>query len=231
MRRLALVGVVVAGVLALVVVQLTQSTKLAFTLGAAPQAAIAKLKAGQEVCQRSINVPPHGGFDRVALQIGTNHQAGSELDVVVRHHGGAVLGRGTLPGGYPDVPTHGGYREIRTGRVAAGQPIDVCVTNAGARTVTLYGSGALANRNSDATLDGKPAQYDVAMVFRTDARSRAGQLGHVFARASLFRPGFVGTWTYWVLAALVVFAVPALLWRSLGVADEPTEPPATSDRA
>jgi hypothetical protein len=47
----------------------------------------------------------------------------------------------------------------------------------------------------------------------------------VFQRASLFRPGFVGAWTYWVLAALMVLAVPALLWRALGgVADAPTEP-------
>lgn len=224
MRRLALLVVVAAGVAALLVVQFTQSTKLAFTLGAAPQAAIAKLKAGQQICQRSINVPPHAGFDRVALQIGTNHHPGSALGVVVRRHGGGVLGRGALAGGYPDIPLHGGYREIVTGHVAADQPIDVCVANQGSRTVTLYGSGALANRTSDATLDGRPAQYDVAMVFRTEKRSRGSQLGHVFARAALFRPGFAGAWTYWVLAALVVLAVPALLWRSLGVADEPTEP-------
>jgi hypothetical protein len=230
MRRLALLAVVAAGVIALVIVQLSQSTTLAFTLGAAPQAANATVKRGQTVCQRSINVPPDAGFDRLALQIGTNHHPGPELDVSVRRHGGATLGRGTLAAGYPDVPEHGGYREIETGHVAAGQPIDVCVENRGPNTVRLYGSGALANRNSDATLDGKPAQYDVAMVFRTQERSRAGQIGHAFARASLFRPGFVGTWTYWVLAVLLVVAVPALLWRSLGVADEPTEPTPSADR-
>jgi hypothetical protein len=223
MRRLALVGVVVAGVVALVIVQLSQSTKLAFTIGAAPQAAIAKLGPRQQICQRSINVPPHGDFDRVALQIGTNRRAGSKLDVVVLRHGGRELGRGTLPPGYADVPPEGGYREVRTGRVAGGQPIDVCVGNTGRHAVTLYGTGALANRTSDAELDGVPTQYDVAMVFRTQERSRGGQIGHVFARAALFRPGFVGAWTYWVLAVLVVVAVPALLWRSLGVADEPTE--------
>jgi hypothetical protein len=230
MRRLALLAVVAVGFVALLVSQLSQSTTLAFTLGAAPLAANATVKHGQTVCQRSINVPPHGDFDRVALQIGTNHRPGSELAVVVRRHSGGVLGHGTLPAGYPDVPSEGGYREIATGDIAAGQPIDVCVENRGPGTVRLYGSGALANRNSDATLDGKPAQYDVAMVFRTDERSRASQIGHAFARASLFRPGFVGPWTYWVLAVLVVIAVPALLWRSLGVADEPTEPTASADR-
>src|SRR4051812_22432027 len=163
MRRFALLGVVAAGLIVLVIVQLSQSTQLAFTVGAAPQAPLAKLQPGQTVCQRSINVPPHSGFDRIALQVGTNHHPGPQLDVVVRRHDGGRLAGGTLAAGYPDVPLHGGYRVIEMGAVADRQPIDVCVTNRGSRSVALYGSGALANRNSDATLDGKPIQYDVTM--------------------------------------------------------------------
>jgi hypothetical protein len=233
MRRapLVLVAVVVVGVIGLLVVQLSQSTRLAFTLGAAPQAAIAKLKRGQTVCQRSINVPPSAGFDRVALQVGTNRRPGPRLDVVVRRHDGRPLATGTLPAGYPDVPKDGGFRVVQTGAVAADQPIDVCVTNRGPHSAALYGSGALANRNSDATLDGKVAPYDVALVFQDAPRSRAGQIGHAFARASLFRPGFVGTWTYWLLALVLVLGVPALLWRALSsVADEPTDPGPVRDR-
>jgi hypothetical protein len=227
---IAFLAVVVVGVIGLVVVQLSQSTKLAFTLGAAPQAGLAKMKRGQTICQRSINVPPDAGFDRIALQVGTNHRPGPQLDVVVRGPDGRRLATGTLPAGYPDVPEHGGYRVVKTAAVAGDQPIDVCVTNHGRHSVALYGSGALANRNSDATLDGKPTQYDVALVFQDARRSRAGQIGHAFARASLFRPGFVGTWTYWLLGLLLVLAVPALLWRAVAVADEPTDPRPAPDR-
>ncbi|HEY6760995.1 MAG TPA: hypothetical protein VI318_15975 [Baekduia sp.] len=228
MRRLALglFGVVAAGLIALVIVQASQSTNLAFTVGAAPQAPIAALKAGQTVCQRQLNVPPHAGFDQIALQVGTHHRPGPPLDVVVRNHDtGRILGRGTLRAGYPDIPTGGGDRVVATGAVAADQPIDVCVTNRGPRSVALYGSGALANRNSDAVLDGKETAYDVTMVFQDARHSRGSELADMFQRASLFRPGFVGAWTYWILVALMVLAVPALLWRALGgVTDAPTDP-------
>ena len=33
----------------------------------------------------------------------------------------------------------------------------------------------------------------------------------MFERAALFRPGFVGAWTFWLLLLGVVIAVPALL--------------------
>jgi hypothetical protein len=37
----------------------------------------------------------------------------------------------------------------------------------------------------------------------------------MFRRAGLFHGGWVGAWTYWLLAALVALAVPALLVRAL----------------
>jgi hypothetical protein len=231
-RALALVAVVAAGVVALVIVQVSQSSTLAFTLGAAPQAPLAKVDSRQTVCQNTINVPPSSAFDRVALQVGTNGRPGSRLDVTILRRR-VPIAAGTLRAGYPDVPPGGGFRTIPVGHVAGGQQIEVCVTNQGQHAVSLYGSGELANRVSNATLNGNPTNYDLALLFERPSRSRASLIGDVFQRASLFRPGFVGAWTYWVLAALMVLAVPALLWRALGgVEDAPTdaEPGPRADR-
>jgi hypothetical protein len=43
----------------------------------------------------------------------------------------------------------------------------------------------------------------------------------IFSRAALFRPGWVGAWTFWALLVALTVAVPLLLARALG-ATEPS---------
>jgi hypothetical protein len=38
----------------------------------------------------------------------------------------------------------------------------------------------------------------------------------MFRRAAVFRFGWVGAWTFWTLAALVLIAIPALCALALG---------------
>src|SRR4051794_25813117 len=101
--RAVVVGVAVAGVLGLVVVALLQRTSLAFTLGVARAAAVARLAPGEKACQRPIDVPSRAGFDRVALGVGSYGATGSPLRLTVRTTSGRTLATGTLAGGYPDV--------------------------------------------------------------------------------------------------------------------------------
>jgi hypothetical protein len=51
-------------------------------------------------------------------------------------------------------------------------------------------------------------------------------LPHAFERASVFRPGWVGPWLYWLLAAAVLLGIPVLLARALSASEERPEPPA-----
>jgi hypothetical protein len=69
---------------------------------------------------------------------------------------------------------------------------------------------------SSASLDGKDLPgRDIAIVFPRDKpKSALALVPEMFRRASLFRPGWLGAWTYWVLAALVLLAAPLLLARA-----------------
>src|SRR3954454_20103313 len=102
--RLIVVGLTAAAVLALAIVAVAQRTSLAFTLGVARAAAVARLAPGEQACQQPIDVPSGGAFDRVALGVGTYRRPGPPLRLTVREAGGdRVLAAGTLAGGYPDV--------------------------------------------------------------------------------------------------------------------------------
>ena len=50
---------------------------------------------------------------------------------------------------------------------------------------------------------------------RGQPRSLLARLPDAFTHASQFKPGWVGAWTFWALAALVLIAVPLLLARAL----------------
>ena len=59
---------------------------------------------------------------------------------------------------------------------------------------------------------------------RRDNRPLLALLPDAFERASLFRPGWVGAWTYWLLLVALVIAVPVLLSRALVSASEEDDP-------
>src|SRR3954449_868183 len=107
--RLIVVGLTAAAVLALAVVAVAQRTSLAFTLGVARAAAVARLAPGEQACQQPIDVPSGAAFDRVALGVGTSGRPGSPLRLTVREAGGGrVLSTGTLAGGRPGIPRRAG---------------------------------------------------------------------------------------------------------------------------
>ena len=76
-------------------------------------------------------------------------------------------------------------------------------------------------RESQASIDGHPLPTDdIAMVFpRAKSKTVLELVPQIFSRAALFRPGIVGPWTYWLLAALILFAAPLLLARAARLAD------------
>src|SRR4051794_11791575 len=220
MRRPAVLAAVLCAVavVAALAVGALQRNSLAFTLGVSPAAGAIVLQPGQRACQTPIVVPAGGAFDRIAVQLGTFHTTGPAVvvdvrDTAMRH----VLTRGTLPAGYPDVglqPTH----VVRVGHVAAGRRIAVCLTDRGHRKVAVYGNGAAAARTSAAVYEGKPVAVDLALVFRRSPRLQLAVLGDAATRAALFKFGWMGAWTFWLLGLLVLLAVPALLVRAVRAA-------------
>jgi hypothetical protein len=215
MRRpvVVLLGVCAAAVVVLLVSAMATKERRAFTLGVAAAGPVTTLQPRQEVCEEPVVVPDSAAaFDRVAFSLGTFGHPGPPIDVRLSAVDGGFEARGRLPGGYADVkraPTPA----VPVGHVAPlGEPLRICLRNAGTTTVSVYGNGDLASRTSTAVKDGKLAGVDVALVLeRNTPRSALSLVPAMFRRASLWRADWVGAWTYWVLGALVLLALPALL--------------------
>jgi hypothetical protein len=215
MRSVAvLLGVIAAGLLGLVVFTLTQERTLAFTLGVPKGAPVAPLRPGEVVCQAPIAVPDAAAaFDRVAFQIGTYRRPGPPLEVTVEPAaGGRPVARGQLASGYQDVSVS----SVAVGRVTTRDPVRVCIRNRGTDRAAIYGAADAASRTSTASLNGRPLNADLSLVFeREHARSLASLVPAMLDRASLFRASWLGAWAYALLALVVVLGIPALLALAL----------------
>jgi hypothetical protein len=202
----AFLAVAVGGVVALAVEAAGDERALAFTLGVAPLQVSAVVQPGQTACQAPVLTS--SPFSRVRFQVGTYMRSGVPLEVEVRSSGShRILGHGRLGAGYPDVS----QPSVLVGRVPAERSVEVCIRNVGERKVALYGGPAAAAAGS-ARVDGRETGADLTLIFeRAGSRSVLATVPDIFERASLFRPGWVGDWTFWVLALLLGLAVPVLL--------------------
>jgi hypothetical protein len=208
----------VVGVLALAILAASDKRDLAFTIGVVPSIVAADLRPGAQVCQVPVAVPE--AFTRVRLRAGSPGDAGPPLELtVLDNQTHKLLGRGRVPGGYPD-PTE---QSARVGDVAGEQRVAVCVRNVGARRVGVYGNTDAAAPTSRAFRGNHGLPTDLTLVFlRSQPRSMVSALPDALDRASVFRPGWVGPWLYWVLAAAVLLGIPVLLARALAAAEGAT---------
>lgn len=214
MRRAVVTFGVLAtlAVVSILLVGAGRKTDLAFTLGVFPGGPVTTLAPGQTACQRPIDVPRGGGFDAVTVPLGTFRQAGPAVGVtVIALPGRAPLAHGTLAAGYPDIGARSLERIAVSPAVPENTRIAVCLRNAGTSRVAIYGNADVATSASSLYKDGRPAGADAALSFSRESRSVLSLFGLSADRASLFKAGWVGPWTFWLLAALVAVGVPALL--------------------
>jgi hypothetical protein len=217
MRRAATVfsAVVLAGLVTVIVVAATQQPSEAFSLGVGPRAPV-EVRAGDQLCQRPIQ-PVHG-FERISLTLGSYRRPGPEVRVEVRDaSGGRRLGVGTLPAGWPDVSA----QTVDVGVIERDGRIAVCLRNLSSRPFAPYGEGGAANRSSAAYRNERRLDADVSMIFIRDREaSFLSFLPDMVDRAALFHGEWVGAWTLWLVLALVLLAVPALLVVALRAVEE-----------
>lgn len=189
-------GVAALGVLAVVVAALLDDRETAFTVGLPPVRIAAELQPGERACRADVDVPAE--FSRVRLFTASFGRPGPRLTVA------AGDSRGTVAAGYPDNSAV----EASLEGVAEGERIEVCVTNEGDGRVALLGSPPDTSPPHLADADLEP-ELGVAFL-RAEPSSMAALVPQAFERASLFRPAWVGPWTFWLLL-LVAAGVPALL--------------------
>jgi hypothetical protein len=240
---LAVLVTALVGVAALLIGRAGDERPLQQRLGVFVQGPVAPLGPGHVACQA-----PVGLADRtpaITFNPGTpQSQPGPAMLVTLRDtETSKVVASGRLAQGFD--PRKAQTVELQP--AAPARVVSVCFRNLGPGTVLLFGDssvgGAIFERaqvkgkhptvtTSEATLDGRRLQgRDIAMVFpRPEPKSVLALVPQMFRRAALFRPGWVGAWTFWLLAALILIGAPLLLARALAGAEDDSDPSLPSSR-
>jgi hypothetical protein len=170
------------------------------------RAVAANVGVGQRLCVPDLNLP--AGTGRVQLAVFAQRprftarlsvSAGNKTSV--SQLAGAP-GSGSLAYAAASIP--------RRPSSPSSAPATLCVTPVDG-PIALGGMVGLQSNQVPARLNGAPLGNRVAVWFLPPAgsqRSLFASLGAIFSRAALFRPGFVGSWTYPVL----LFVLAPLTW-------------------
>jgi GT2 family glycosyltransferase len=223
MPRLLALGALGVTVCVALVVLLVEASRdesaVAFTNEAPSSSEVVSLARGGTVCQGVADVP--AAFEGVSVPVYSGRASGRFTLAVRDAASGRRLGAGT--GTASNVPNS---VAVTTGRVEPGRPIEVCVTNDSRARLGLYGVGT-----GERTVNrGTVRAGRIALVFfETEPRSLLDRLPDALERAEFFKPAWMGAWTFWLLALLVVFALPAVLgaalWRALRADGAPSSGP------
>jgi hypothetical protein len=184
--------------------------------------------AGQTLCVTGLELPAETG--RVQFEVLTGAASRPSMKLTLRTPTGALI----ASSGLPYAPSGGPQTKIafaipERAETPASIPASACVT-----PDRLINFGGTLNIGGPApTLNGTPigpARLAVWFLPKAGARrSLLEQLPTVFDRAALFRPSWVGSWTYYVLLGLILplaFGLVLLLliraetlsWRRLAFA-------------
>lgn len=182
--------------------------------------------AGTTLCVRGLRLPAQTAL--VELEILTPRASRPALALTLRAPDGRTVARSRLPRAAGVGPQSKiAFPIAQRPPTPAAVPVEACVTP----TERVTFGGTLDIGGAAPTVAGRPrARERIAVWFRPPAgarRSLVGQLPTVVERASLFRPPWVGPWTYYALLALALPLALALVvallarahawsWRRLG---------------
>jgi len=196
-----------AGLVALAIVLVTDRRHMAFSLAVRPSMPGVVVQPGHEACQRRIDVEEP--FDSITILAAAYFRPYPLLSVrVLDHATRRPIAAGNLGAGHPEnkVTAIGLHPTVPKGR-----PVDLCIRNVGAWKLGLFSSAPTDNEPSYATLDGRLIAADILVDFQRPPRTALSLVPDIFRRAALFHPRWMGAWTFWVLAAVLVLVVPTLL--------------------
>ena len=210
-RGALLVATTAIGAVALVGAARPDAHTLAASVPVPSGDAPAVVPPGGAMCDGIFRLPVD--VNGAQLPLVTGGRPGPPLRVVLRDRVGRALVETRIPGGYRAT----GYRDLpvttaRFATVAAGRRIAVCLENGGGRPVALYAGKSQNSRRS----------HGISLVeVGPGSHSLLSVLPRVAERAALFRPRGVGPWTFWLLSAGLLVAVPGLLAIALAAAARP----------
>jgi hypothetical protein len=193
------VAVAVAIVVLLVLAFGGERTRV-FALRAPSAQSVATLAPGRQACEGpvSANAPIHAVQTWGAAIVRT-----TVLDLRISS-GRSVVATGSSR--VSDRPS--AHTTILHGSIRDGRKITVCVANGGDADYSLVGSPSI-DPTVAMRVDGKRSALQFSLALLGSPTNTLSQLHTAFRRASLFRPAWVGVWTYWALLAGLVFAAAA----------------------
>lgn len=151
--------------------------------------------------------------------------------------GGAVTGSAQVALEVKDAGTnrrlaHGYFLASGTGEyvtdlsrtVPGGRPLRICLVDA-RNSFSVRGSFA-ADREAIMSSKNHGQQFSLSLL--KDSPSLLASLRLAFSRAALWRPSWVGPWTFWglAIALLATFGLGAIAVASAGSAEDDDDPPA-----
>jgi hypothetical protein len=216
---LAFVVSALIALIVLVVLSLRPLSVRQYALGAPDQFPVAVLKPGDRVCEGPIRTPT--SIQQVGIWGGAVTDR-SDTTVSVDNAGsGRELAGGTL------TATGAAEQHVTLSRtIAADQSIRVCLTQR-RNAFSLLGSPSV---NPTVVMTGAQpgSQYSLVLLQRSGT-SLLNSLPTAFSRASLFKPSWVGSWTFWLLAGLLVATI-ALGAIGIALAAREDEAPGAPDQ-
>ncbi len=165
---------------------------------------VVTLNPAQRACQGPIAVP--AAFAGVEMWIAGIPAPGTTLQVTARETPDGkslAAGQRKLESTQPATPSV----RLRS-TVASGTRVYLCFANSGRQPIPMLGSTPGPSSGS-LSVNGRATGSALSIVLlRPRSSSLLSSLPTSFGRAALFRPGWLGTWTFWLLVALVVLSFP-----------------------
>lgn len=218
LRLLAPLGLALLAILALLVVGTRHIVVRTASADAPNQTRLPALRPGQTACEGPLI--SHGPARSVGVW-GTSGAVRAHLTVTVQNAAThAVLAAGALGG----TPGDGERVAHLVQGAPGGRPLEVCVTDQ-AGEFSLDGSAASP---PGLVATGLPPGQKFSLALLSDGdQTLLGSLSTAFSRASLWRPSWVGPWTFWMLliALLATFGLAVVAVVSAAGDDEAPGPP------
>jgi hypothetical protein len=199
-RRAGVTATAAIALLAVIVLAAAGSRSIAvrtFALGAPNSGQVTILHPGSQVCEGPVaGAETSNGTGIWGGAIG----APATMTITARDaHSGETLASGPLRA----IAEENEWTARLDHEIAPNRAVRICL-HEDAGTFTLSGSPAI---RSDVVMSGKPAGQEFSLVLLNDHRhSLLSWLPTAFSRASLWRPSWVGSWTFWLLLAGVAAA-------------------------
>jgi hypothetical protein len=199
---IAFASVAVAGLVALLIAGASDQRRNAFSLDVPNAIPASVLTPGATACQGPVR--PLVAFRGVEAWIAPG--APAAVSMVVRDLRGRRLANAVQTEPELTGPSTTVITSRLDGTVGTGTRVDVCLLNRGPSAVTLLGAAA-TDLSGRLRVGSVTTNVAVALVFlRAHPRTLLSLVPALFAHAALFKAGWVGTWTFWVLCAGILAA-------------------------